>query len=94
MIVSDKDYTCRCMHVQSMHPNQGKCTTDNCKCRLYIMRLYLPNEVARMFRVNVRTVPRWIEKGYLDDAVLRIVSGRDRRYIADEIDKLLTIGGG
>lgn len=49
-------------------------------------RLYMPAEVARLFRVDVKTVTRWAKAGKL--TTIRTLGGH-RRYRADEVDALL-----
>jgi excisionase family DNA binding protein len=49
-------------------------------------RLYLPGEVARLFRVDPVTVVRWGNTGKL--TAIRLPGGH-RRYLADEVDALL-----
>ena len=49
---------------------------------------YTGNEVARMFRVDSKTVARWDKAGKLPGAVFRTLGGH-RRYRRDVIDELL-----
>jgi excisionase family DNA binding protein len=56
---------------------------------LEMEKLYTPAEVARMFRVDPRTVTRWAGAGKL--ASIRTPGGH-RRFKAAEVDKLLRGG--
>lgn len=47
--------------------------------------LYMPQEVADMFRVDVTTVAKWADKGILQ--VVRTAGGH-RRYIKKDVDEL------
>jgi excisionase family DNA binding protein len=47
------------------------------------VRSYTPQEVARMFKVHVRSVARWAARGKV--GYFRTPGGH-RRYYADEID--------
>jgi excisionase family DNA binding protein len=49
-------------------------------------RLLTPSEVARMFRVNPKTVTRWARAGKLN--AIRTLGGH-RRFRASEIERLL-----
>ena len=51
--------------------------------------LYTPSEVARLFRVDPKTVSRWQEKGLI--GCVRTPGGT-RRYRKSEIDALLKVG--
>jgi predicted site-specific integrase-resolvase len=53
-------------------------------------RLYLPGEVAALFRVDPVTVTRWGNTGKL--TAIRLPGGH-RRYLADEVDALLNGDG-
>lgn len=48
--------------------------------------LYLPSEVAQLFRVDVKTVARWAMAGKLPS--IRTIGGH-RRYRISEIDAIL-----
>lgn len=50
--------------------------------------LLTPAEVARMFRVNPKTVTRWARAGRI--STVRTLGGH-RRFRADEIRKLLAL---
>ena len=49
-------------------------------------RFYHPGEVARLFRVDTKTVTRWAKTGKLRS--IR-TPGNRRLYFADEIDAML-----
>ncbi len=51
--------------------------------------LLTPGEVARRFRVDVKTVARWAKNGKLGHVT---TLGGHRRFYADEIEKLLKEG--
>jgi excisionase family DNA binding protein len=57
--------------------------------RLEMEKLYTPAEVARMFRVDPRTVARWARDGKL--ACVRTPGGQSR-FRASEIDEILRGG--
>lgn len=50
-------------------------------------RLLTPSEVAKMFRVDPKTVTRWAKAGKLSS--IRTLGGH-RRYRASEVERLLT----
>ncbi len=47
----------------------------------------MPSEVARLFRVDPKTITRWAKEGKLPSHTLTL--GGHRRYPAEEIRKLL-----
>lgn len=49
-------------------------------------RVYTPIQVAKLFRVDSKTVTRWAQRGLVGS--FRTVGGH-RRFYADEIDKLI-----
>lgn len=51
--------------------------------------LLTPAEVARIFRVDPKTIGRWADDGKL--SVIR-TAGRQRRYLAAEVDTLYRAG--
>jgi excisionase family DNA binding protein len=51
--------------------------------------LLTPSEVAKLFRVDPKTVTRWAKSGKLSS--IRTLGGH-RRYRADEVQKLLSGG--
>lgn len=55
-------------------------------------RLYTPQEVAMIFRVDAKTVTRWARTGKLPAATM--TPGGHRRYNADEIDRIYKAGAG
>lgn len=50
--------------------------------------LLTPDEVARIFRVDPKTVTRWAKTGKL--SCIRTPGGH-RRYLADEVNKLARV---
>lgn len=56
------------------------------KHRFDAPELLTPAEVARMFRVDAKTVTRWAKQGKLD--AIRTLGGH-RRYRADDVRALL-----
>lgn len=54
-------------------------------------RLLTPGEVAKLFRVDPKTVTRWAKQGRV--GVIRTPGGH-RRYLESEIRALLTPSGG
>lgn len=46
------------------------------------------SEVAKLIRVSPLTIKRWGKRGWLD--AIRINSRGDRRYLAEDVDKLLS----
>jgi hypothetical protein len=68
-------------------------------------RLYTPGEVAGMFRVDPKTVVRWIKRGKFDNAYERTAGGHHRIYgfgvqrhvrrrQAEEADRRATVAAG
>ncbi len=55
-----------------------------------VVKLLTAGEVARIFRVDPKTVLRWAQKGKL--ACVRTPGGH-RRYLEDEVNQLLEVGG-
>lgn len=53
--------------------------------------LYTPGEVARIFRVDPKTVTRWAKQGKL--ASVRTLGGH-RRYRKSDVDAILREDGG
>lgn len=47
--------------------------------------LLMPNEVAKLFRVHVKTVARWADQGHLPFIV---TPGGHRRYKAEHVYRL------
>ena len=53
-------------------------------------RLYTPQEVAMLFRVDPKTVTRWAKTGRLPASTR--TPGGHRRYNADEVDRIYRNG--
>lgn len=77
---------CVCGHRLVVHQDlEGRyaaCRT--CACRTFMERLYTLSEVAKMFRVDSKTVTRWANIGRITSVR---TAGGSRRLIADEIDE-------
>lgn len=58
--------------------------------RAQLPDLMTPAEVAKLFRVNAKTVTRWAQAGKLSS--IRTL-GKHRRYRTDEVMGLLLAGG-
>ncbi len=44
-----------------------------------------PREVAKLFRVDPKTVARWVKVGQLERGCYIVTPGGHRRYFADEM---------
>lgn len=54
-----------------------------------VRRLYTPAEVAERFRIDVKTVARWVQAGRIPESAVVWTLGGHRRIDAEFIDAAL-----